>query len=187
MKKFILSVKAYPKTWFIGSILFMILTGVLVLRSGKCLGTPTAPYKIISLELAWNNQEAQSIREEWKNMKCSDGVSVTEKARQNILEDLFFLIAYPLFISVCIVLVDSRGSGQRAISLLGQWAIYLATASGGLDLIENFFMYWFLEGNDLPSATFALPATIKFFFVMDTILIIIFLLIRRSAILNRIW
>jgi hypothetical protein len=182
MEKFIGSVKTNPMAWFIGSILFMILTGALVWQSGECLKTPAAPYKIISLELAWSDQEARSIREEWKNSTCTDGAPVTAKAKQNIFEDIFFLIAYPLFISVCIVLAGSRKPGGEIILRL---AIYLAIASGGLDLIENFFMYLFLEGNDLPSASFALPATIKFFLVMDTIIITIFLLIRRVRIHKR--
>lgn len=179
MEKFTLLVKANGKVWFSGALALMLLTGGIVLSSGECLKTKSAPFGIVSLELAWNDDYAQALREEWSDAPCSDGSPVIEKAKQNIFEDFLFLIGYPLFFVVCIILLDVHTGSGRGISNFARWGVYLSIASGLLDAIENIFMFHFLKGSDWPAFSFGWPATIKFFCVVAVMLMIFYFSVKR--------
>jgi hypothetical protein len=159
--------------------LFMIITAVSMIHSGRCLKTKNAPGGIVSLELAWNKLDAQQIRDEWRSGYCNGDVIsfdvqqnaessslIVERAKENILLDFLFLIAYPLFFIVCIILLDVRRERGQLISKASKIVLSLAASSGFLDAVENVFMYQFLEGQSEMNFLFNLPATIKFLFVL---------------------
>lgn len=185
-------VRKRPRTWLLSVIVLTVVTGLLVGWSGRCLKTPSAPLGIISLELAWDQHQADTIRNEWNRAIYSegeiimdiafvgyDGVTVWAAARKNIRDDIFFLIAYTLFYIVCVVRMDpSRLPGQPVTRRTFVFA-HLALVAGLLDGIENFFMWMFLLGHDIYSYAFALPATIKFLIVLALTIYILLYLFRK--------
>lgn len=172
------AILTHKTVWLFATLLLMIITGAVVGWSGKCLETPSAPYGIVSLELAWADEEAQKLKTEWSEYTCKNNIPVVEQAKVNILWDFLFLIGYPLFLIVLVVLL---GDYQRAgaTSMLTPIGFYLAMAAGVLDGIENLFMLQFLRHKDWPAFSFALPANLKFFFIVVVVLIILVMFIKK--------
>lgn len=173
------TVRKWPRTWLWSAIVFMTLTGFLVSWSGRCLKTASAPFAIVSLELAWAQHDADTTRNEWRRAFCSNGniildtavagpgdVPVIQMAQKNILDDLWFLVAYTLFFIVCVVRIDPFELPNQPVTRRTFVFVQLALVAGLLDAIENFFMWRFLSGEDLPSYAFALPASVKFLLVI---------------------
>jgi hypothetical protein len=182
MKTFVLLVRNHPALALAFSALFVITIAVQMIDSGRCLKTNQAPNGIISLELSWNRDDANSIVEEWKRGYCNgdvisfkaqreidDSARIIEKAKQNIFLDYIFLIAYPLFFVVSILLLDPRNAYSYDVNHTSQVMLALSIGAGFLDAVENVFMYLFLTGNTKLHFLFALPATIKFLFVLAVI------------------
>lgn len=192
--RFVNIIRHRPTLSLAFAVLILIATGSIVAKSGRCLKTKYAPGGIVSLELAWNQLKADTIRNEWNNAYCNGDVIrtgkpaaeinpetlVVNKAKQNILDDIYFLIGYPLFFIICIVLCDSKRNYSSEINRGARIFIWLAIASGLLDAVENYFMWKFLNDGETSSVLFALPATIKFVFVLLCIGYILVYLVRAS-------
>jgi hypothetical protein len=191
VKRFVNVVRNYPALSLALAALFMIVTAVKMVDSGRCLKTKEASNGIISLELAWDKSKAEKIVEEWKtgycvgdviSFKVQPGVDpsalIVNRAKENILLDFLFLIAYPLFFVVSILLLDPRSSYSTEVNGVSQIMVALAIGSGFLDAIENIFMYQFLLDNTRLHFLFTLPATIKFLFILVVIVYIIVYFLR---------
>lgn len=186
IKALIQVVRNNPALSLAFAALFTIVAAVKMIDSGRCLKTKEAPNGIISLELAWDKQHANRIVEEWKRAYCRGAVisfkaqanvdpstMVIERAKENILLDYLFLVAYPLFFVVSILLLDPRNAYSTEVNNASQLMLAFAISAGFLDAVENLFMYQFLIGNTKLHFLFTLPATIKFLFVLVVILFII--------------
>lgn len=186
IKAFIQVVRNKPALSLAFAALFTIVAAVKMIDSGRCLKTKEAPNGIISLELAWDKQQANRIVEEWERAYCNGAVIsfkaqpnadpstlVIEKAKANILLDYLFLIAYPLFFTVSILLLDPRNAYSTEVNDISQIMLAFALGAGFLDAVENLFMYQFLIGNTELHFLFTLPATIKFLFVLVVICFIV--------------
>jgi hypothetical protein len=185
-RHFVNLVRNHPALSLMFAALFMIVSAVRMIDSGRCLKTKKASNGIISFELAWEKDKATKIAEEWKVGYCVEDVIsfkpqagidpsalIVNRAKENIRLDFLFLIAYPLFFVVSILLLDPRNAYSTEVNATSQIMIALAVGSGLLDAIENIFMYLFLEGNTTLNFLFTLPATIKFLFVLAVIIYII--------------
>ncbi|MBT1700201.1 hypothetical protein KK083_25155 [Fulvivirgaceae bacterium PWU4] len=192
MMLFFNTVRRWPRTWLWLAIVLMVLTGFLVSWSGRCLKTTSAPFAIVSLELAWDQRDADTIRNEWQRASCSHGniisdptvaapgdISVIHTAQKNILDDLWFLMAYTLFFIVCVVRIDPFKLPDQPVTRTTFVFVQLALVAGLLDAIENFFMWRFISGEDIPSDAFAFPATVKFLLVITLTGYILLYLLRR--------
>lgn len=190
-KRFVNIVRNYPALSLSLAALFMIVSAVQMIDSGRCLKTREASNGIISLELAWDEHRAKRIVAEWTNGYCAGDVIsfkkyagidsaalIINKAKENIVLDFLFLLAYPLFFIVAILLLDPRSSYSTEVNKTAQVMISLGIASGVLDAVENIFMYQFLLGNTDLHFLFALPATLKFFFVLVVIVYIVVTFLR---------
>lgn len=194
LRRFVHIVRSKPALSLAFTALFMIVSAANMIDSGRCLKTKEAPNGIISLELAWDKDHASRIVEEWEKGYCSGDVIsfkaqenanpsslILNKAKENILLDFLFLIAYPLFFVVAILLLDPRNAYSSEVNANSQIMIALSVGAGFLDAIENVFMYQFLQDNTNLHFLFTLPATIKFLFVLVVILFIIVSFIRSIA------
>lgn len=192
MVLFFNTVRRWPRACLWSAIAFTSLTGFLVSWSGRCLKTASAPFAIVSLELAWAQHDADTIRNEWRRAFCSNGnlisdttatasgaVPVIHMAQKNIMDDLWFLVAYTLFFIVCVVRIDPFKLQDQPVTKRTFVFVQLALVAGLLDTIENFFMWRFLSEEDIPSYAFALPATIKFLLVITLTGYILLYLLRR--------
>jgi hypothetical protein len=195
IKRFVNVVRNYPALSLALAALFMIVSAVKMIDSGRCLKTKEASNGIISLELAWDKIDAKKIVEEWKTGYCvGDVISfkaqpnvdpsalILNRAKENILLDFLFLIAYPLFFVVSILLLDPRSSYSTQVDGTSQIMIALAIGAGFLDALENIFMYQFLVDNTQLHFLFTLPATIKFLFVLAVIVYIIVSFIKSLVV-----
>lgn len=192
MMLFFNTVRRWPRAWLWLAIVLMVFTGFLVSWSGRCLKTASAPFAIVSLELAWDQHDADTIRSEWQRAFCGNGniisdpalaapgdVSVIHMAQKNILDDLWFLMAYTLFFIVCVVRIDPFKLPDQPVTRTTFVFVQLALVAGLLDAIENFLMWRFLSEEDMPSYAFALPATIKFLLVITLTGYILLYLLRK--------
>jgi hypothetical protein len=186
VKRFVNVVRNYPALSLLLTALLMIVSAAKMVDSGRCLKTNEASNGIISLELAWDKFQAKRIVAEWNNGYCvGDVISfkanagansdalIVNRAKENIVLDFVFLVAYPLFFVVSILLLDPRSAYSTEINQTSQVMIAIAIASGFLDAIENIFMYQFLLDKTDLHFLFTLPATIKFIFVLIVIVYII--------------
>jgi hypothetical protein len=193
-QRFVHIVRSRPALSLAFAALFMIVSAAKMIDSGRCLKTKEAPNGIISLELAWDKTHASRIVDEWKKGYCSGDVisfkaqdnadpstSIINKAKENILLDFLFLIAYPLFFVVSILLLDPRNAYSSEVNEISQIMLALAIGAGFLDALENIFMYQFLLDNTGLHFLFTLPATIKFLFVLVVIIFIIVYFIKSIA------
>jgi hypothetical protein len=185
-RRFVHIVRSKPALSLAFAALFMIVSAAKMIETGRCLKTKEAPNGIISFELAWDKHQAHRIVDEWKKGYCSGDVIsfkaqesanssslIINKAKENILLDFLFLIAYPLFFVVSILLLDPRNAYSAEVNDISQIMLALAVGAGFLDAVENIFMYQFLLDNTDLHFLFTLPATIKFLFVLVVILFII--------------
>jgi hypothetical protein len=190
-RKFVHIVRNKPALSLAFAALFMIVSAAKMIDSGRCLKTRESPNGIISLELAWDKAHATRIVDEWKKGYCSGDVIsfktqdnadpsslIINKAKENIFLDFLFLVAYPLFFVVSILLLDPRNAYSTEVDAISQIMLALAIGAGLLDAVENIFMYQFLLDNTNLHFLFTLPATIKFLFVLVVILFIIVYFIK---------
>ncbi|HEY0654307.1 MAG TPA: hypothetical protein VGD65_14305 [Chryseosolibacter sp.] len=191
LKRLVNVVRNYPALSLAFAALFMIVSAANMVDTGRCLKTKEASNGIISLELAWDKSKAQRIVAEWSSGYCAGdvisfkaqtgidpGALILNKAKENILLDFLFLVAYPLFFIVAILLLDPRSAYSMDVNTTSQIMIALAVSAGLLDAIENIFMYQFLLDNTGLHFLFTLPATIKFLFVLAVIVYIIVTFLR---------
>ena len=162
MKWFFSSVKNSPILWLVHVVIFTFLSGALVRKSGECLKTENAKYGIVSLELALSSEKANSIKTEWRKLVCHQDRTALELAHQHIIEDMFFLLGYSLFFAVSMVLIQKG----KAITQKTMLLIAFALSAGMLDLIENLFMLKFILGAEIDPMFFAIPASLKFLFIV---------------------
>jgi hypothetical protein len=78
-----------------------------------------------------------------------------------------------------VVRIDPSQLPGEAVKQRTRFFIVLALAAGLLDGVENFFMWRFLEKADIPTYAFALPATVKFLFVLALSGYILVYLLRK--------
>ena len=197
LKRFVHIVRSKPALFLAFAALFMIVTAAQMIESGRCLKTKEASNGIISLELAWDKEHARKIVDEWRAGYCNGDVIsfkaqehadpstfIINKAKENILLDFLFLVAYPFFFVVSILLLDPRNAYSTEVNEISQIMIALSVGAGFLDALENLFMYQFLLGNTDLHFLFTLPATIKFLFVLVVIVFIIVYFIRSITARN---
>ncbi|MFA5923665.1 MAG: hypothetical protein WC856_20630 [Methylococcaceae bacterium] len=86
------------------------------------------PYGVLEIETPWSPERAVEIRE-------ALGKEGIEIARQQTLADFFFLILYPLAISLsCALVAGSLHDKAGAIGMTVAWGVLLA---GPFDAVEN--------------------------------------------------
>ncbi len=190
MKRLISFCRTYPKliTWSVA--IAVALAGGVLGWTGQCLNTELTSKGIVSLELAWKQEKAERIRAEWDTTHCKThelsvesfaghgktktGNSLHQIAKQNIVWDIPFIVFYTLLFVMLIIRKDEGEMPGSPLKKITKTFIALAICTGVLDLTENFFMWIFLDGADVVSISFALPATLKFLFVLTLILYILF-------------
>lgn len=129
-------------------VCFLTIAATLVIGCfmlGPILRTKAAPHGIVSLELAGDVKQAQSVINSWD-----------DKARQfafkSTLLDFLFIVAYSTALGLACVLAHKVYADTGALAILGApwigtllaWGL---TAAGALDIIENVALLIMLGGN----------------------------------------
>jgi hypothetical protein len=186
MRDFILK---HSTAFMLTTAALTLLTLTLQLQTGQCLITDATPDGILSLEFAWDQEFATSLREGW-SQPCKrpgplcEGVAeqnpIVTSARVNIKWDFAFITAYFSLLVVLIFLHEkkyARVRRQPATLLM----VILCSAGAALDVVENILMLTFLQGANVNSWWIAATATLKFFFLSVVLLYIAW----RGAYLKR--
>ncbi|HEX5725201.1 MAG TPA: hypothetical protein VFX98_07025 [Longimicrobiaceae bacterium] len=144
-----------------------LLLGILLIASaglaatlsaqGIPLRTAAAPGGVLSYEFAWTGARAAEILRSWAPMR--------EIARQQLLIDFPYLLAYPLLLSLACVLLAGTGPGGWARA--GRFLAWAVLPAGLLDGIENAALLRMLEHGaaDAPARVAGVCASLKFFLV----------------------
>jgi hypothetical protein len=159
------------------AVIFVLITGGIMLDSGSCLKTPLARRGIVSLELTFKQQKAEAIRKQWSEAQCLNGkinpsneevsssggtpAPVIDSAILNTWQDFAFILAYTLLLSILVIRKDVP-TVNGGLSASTKWFLSAAIAGGLLDVFENIQILMFLGGGDVASVMFALPALLKF-------------------------
>jgi len=143
----------------LGLLLFFLLNLV-----GSPLVTPTAPYGIVSFELARNPAQAQAILDSWEQ-------PAQLRAAFSLGLDFLFIPIYSTGLTLCCLWAAQFQRERRRfpnwLVLIGIPGILLAwaqTLAGGLDLIENLALINMLLGSvsaPWPQVS-SICATVKF-------------------------
>lgn len=169
-----------------------LLTFTIMVNKGRCLKTDLTPGGILSLELAWDQEYANALRNEWQkpckviSPLCVDIVEpspIIRTAIANINWDFAFMAGYLLLLCVLVVLHETkfariRPKPRTAIVLIFCFGVF------ALDGIENFLMLSFLNGGDVKSWIIAMTALTKFGLLT---LIILYILWRGSYLKRFSW
>lgn len=132
--------------WF---IFFLTGTAVFVYimsTTGSTLYTPKAKHGIVSLEIAVDKPQADSIQQEWQSIHHGR-YNNAELAIINTKWDFGFLFFYSFLLYVSLKWVAGRKYSQSRLSQLAFHAAPFALLAGMLDVIENAGMLQTLEGN----------------------------------------
>jgi hypothetical protein len=132
------------------------------------LGQPLKPYKIVALQFAWTPEKAKAVLSD-----PLDGTSGAwrperlEAARQSLLWDFPFLLAYAPFLAAMVLLAAQHVSKLYRLNVVLSLAPFVAAA---LDAIENVALLRVLAQSPAPSAWLlqlaALAAGAKFALVI---------------------
>lgn len=129
--------------WGRGVALAVTLAAALGLfYQGKQLETDQAPKRVVSLELARTQAQAETVIASWK------AKDVKAVAVYQILLDFIFIAGYTTVL-VAIALSAERAAAAAGIGWLAQashYAAYAGLATGILDCIENVGMLIMLAG-----------------------------------------
>jgi hypothetical protein len=112
--------------------LSVVTVGLMVVLAiqGEPLTTDSAPWGIVSLELAWSATGADLVVDSWATVK--------DAAVVQILLDFPFLVVYPVCLSLWVSLMARGAKGWLATTgVLLSWGVLF---SGPLDAIENLAM-----------------------------------------------
>lgn len=162
----------------------LILTGLIMRPSSACLMTTSTPLAIVDLELAFDQQKASIIKQLWEEQACSGTFTFASNginaALINIFLDFPFIVAYTSFFIVLIVLlIKNRLLFKLDLRIV---LISVALLAAMLDIVENIFMVIFLKMGSIPSYLFAIPATVKFGFLIGlTVILLISMLAKLVA------
>ena len=148
---------------------FAFITLVIQINTGSCLKTDLTPAGIVSLEFAWNQSYAESIKTAWQKdchqvqPLCKDPIktqAINAAAITNIKWDFVFILAYVTLLYVLIVLHEAKFSkvDVRPYTLV---AGVLCVSAGVLDFFENMLMLSLLKGGNIQSWIIALLASAK--------------------------
>jgi len=130
----------------------MAIASTWVNSSNKNLDTPNAPFKILSLELAWHSSTATLVVESWTKI-CQKGTAI-----YSIYIDCFFIITYVMFLSCCVMAANEPAT----LTSVTKFFLTCTVAAGVCDYLENLFMVLFLKNYQVPVFSFSLPSSIKF-------------------------
>ena len=148
---------------------FAFINLIIQINTGRCLETALTPAGIVSLEFAWDQSYAESIRTEWQmdchqvQPLCKDPIKtrvINVAAITNIKWDFVFIVAYVTLLYVLIVLHEAKFS---RVDLRPYTAIAgaLCVTAGVLDVFENMLMLSLLNGSNIQSWIIALLASAK--------------------------
>lgn len=139
------------------ALILTIATGRGVEHYNAGLVTDAAPWKIVSLELAWHHDTAVGVVDSWK--------SKLHEVRMSIYVDFFFILAYGFGLFV-LVKKTAEAVANDDTSLV--WPIWTKVAcvapivAMAGDAIENISMLAFIANHNVPVGLFSWPAAIKF-------------------------
>jgi hypothetical protein len=155
----------YKVVFIAVSLVLMVASAMWLLKYNRELLTAEAPLKIVSLELAWSNQKATRVADSWS-------VDQTTSALYSIYVDYLFILAYTLFLMVCVLAANIDPQ------LTFRTKVFLTLAAGALltDVIENIFMTSFLNERQTPAILFSFPATLKFLCIVVVALYLIYMI-----------
>ncbi len=148
--------------WLYSALAATIVLEVVLGRLNKPLVTAAAPSGIISFELARTVERSAAIMASWN-------AEARATARESLLVDYLFMIAYPATLALSCVTVAGRM--QAAWPRLARVARVLAAGAmvaGALDAIENAALLVQLASGATPTAALVAwgCATVKFALVI---------------------
>lgn len=149
-------------SFFVSILLMMILSWI---GRELTIWSHRIPLGIVSLELPWSRQRAESIIKIWRE-RCL----ISKAVRQTRL-DFLFLLVYPLTLSLaCAVFAGTMQEGSMATAGIAlSWAVLLCVP---LDAIENIMLLKMLSGgyySPVPQLT-TIVAALKFLLVSASLL-----------------
>ena len=170
--------KMHLVVWVIASIASIIL--MMKLRQlDSVLKSPDTPLGIVGYEFAWTRERAESMLRAWR------GLGVLESARESLLVDFVFLLAYPISLGLGCRLLARRSAGM--FDHVGVTLSYAVLVCMPLDAVENLALLRMLESgaSDSMARVAAVSATIKFGLVLVAIVYLIVGLLRNALIRAR--
>jgi hypothetical protein len=173
MKSAIPYIRRHAGISVIFAVAVFLGTVTLMRKSGACLKTAEAPNAIISFELAFMQQKAQAILQEWNATTCSNQKTATEMAIANTYQDFLFIVGYTALLFVLTVLL----SGMR--DQIATRLVLLCIVAGLLDCVENIFMLIYLHGTFVHPMIFGVFASTKFLIIVFLFLNILIGIVRR--------
>ena len=111
---------------------------------GSLTSKPLAggPLRIVSLELAPTEREANAFLTAWANAKPD----WQDRLRRSLRWDTWFICAYaPLFALLCWVAADHFTQGSPRLAEFGRWLAGMQLLAGALDFVENWAMGRMIE------------------------------------------
>jgi hypothetical protein len=110
--------------WLVLGLLVALSLGLAPKTNHRSLTTKQAPWGIVSLELAGNEEKASAMIASWQNKKAYDD------ALSSLYWDNFFLLAYSTAIALgCVMGADklhAPGTLDYNLAILLAWAQWLA-------------------------------------------------------------
>jgi hypothetical protein len=147
-----------------------VFSGASVTIFNAKLATPGSPLKIVSLELAWSDLNANCVADSWNS-------ELTEIAIHSIDLDFVFAFFYTLFLAIAVYIANS--SVGKVSSKAKTFILISVFVAGICDAIENFYMKSFLQGRGVSAASFSLPATVKFVLLLGIVIYLAYVLHLR--------
>lgn len=127
--------------WLVLGLLVALTLGLALKTNQRALTTKQAPWGIVSLELASNEEKASAMIVSWQKKGAYDD------ALSSLYWDNFFLLAYSTAIALGCVMAAHRlhapGTLEYNLAILLAWAQWLAAL---LDRTENFALEKILRG-----------------------------------------
>jgi hypothetical protein len=136
-----------------------------------------APYGIVPFEFAGSPEGARPMLAKWSeplppDEQTTQATTGLEAARQSLVFDFPFLVAYAAFLSSLVLL--AYRAAPAALARLGAWLSLAPFAAAGLDILENIALLRVLQHPQapppLPLRLAAVAAGVKFALVIGAAL-----------------
>ena len=145
----------YQWLFFVAFAAATLYVGQQLGRQGRPLTTPTTPYGILEIEVPWSEERAQQVLDHW-------GEDLLPTARKQVQIDFFYLLLYPVSLSLLCALIAGYESG--AVGFFGVLVAWGVLLTGPLDAVENLAILRMLSGSvaaPFPQVA-TVAATVKF-------------------------
>lgn len=112
---------------------------------GSPLKTAGTPLGIINLEIPLDSSKAKGIVDKWQVTAYTNNTNLAQHAINNTFLDFALIAAYSFFFVIGMLLFRKGGFGlaSKLALMFGWWCLL----PGALDVVENFYLIQWLQGN----------------------------------------